>query len=343
LDAEGEARRFLKTVIDEGSRSEVIADMYISALLAERAFEDSWRFGSRWMEQNPEHVHIQGGMGVAAIGVGEFRRGIELLEAYTKLEVCQHCIESNLVPALRLLRSASVTADVELEFGRRLLLNGESVDYAQLLSVHNVFIAEKASQVPLKTYQEATRAWNSLASAPQWFLAKSLCGLAHRKSTGLHAFKFVQALSEKTTDELSEFIVDHLVELLPRLRQVKDQNQRFAADYAAAISLAKHRVDPEALAKAFRFNAPYLAKKDPALASEMLELYKEWRSAGILREPITPYSETIDVLAAEDPTKVLQSMQAETRDAVSLLLGAVRGGKSQPNTPSKEHQSTHAI
>jgi hypothetical protein len=203
----------------------------------------------------------------------------------------------------------------------------------QITATADVLASKIPSDVPFDTYEQARSGWVPLSSAPEWFLAKAICGLTHRRKTELHAFKFIAALAEKISRPLSGFAVDHLVEILPRLREVRNTNKQASANYAAAISLVRERVRPKVLGKAFVHNAPFVAKRHPGVAGELLELYKEWRAADLIKEPLTPYAETVEVLAASDPQKVLQSLQAETRDAVALLLNAVRpDGKAKTMT-----------
>jgi hypothetical protein len=115
-----------------------------------------------------------------------------------------------------------------------------------------------------------------------------------------------------------------LVEIVPDLRHQQKVDERSAGAYTLAMSLIRQRTSPASLAQAFRFSAPYVARRFPEAASSVLEIYSEWLRDGLLSEPITPYSEALAVLDASEPDKVMQSLHPETRDAVALLLSSAR-------------------
>ncbi len=324
LDAEGEGRRVLKATLDDGSSSEAIALRYASALNANGTYSEAFEFASTWLQQHPNHVVVQGPLGVAALGIGEYAVGLQRLRTFIDSSLtCPHCTEKLLRRAAQTLRDRTAEDSVIASFWQELLARESGrTDTDTIQKVIDVLVGKSLRGIPSETFVRAASAWNPLSKAPSWFLSKAICGLAHRQHKSSETLRFVCALAERTKRPLSQFAVDHLIEILPDLRYQQHRDQQAALDYATAESLVSHRTNPDALAKAFRYGAPFVARRFPQAAAAVLDLYSKWLREGLLQEPITPYSEALAVMEADDPGKILQSLHPETRDAVGLLLGA---------------------
>jgi len=148
---------------------------------------------------------------------------------------------------------------------------------------------------------------------------------------GPQAFDFINQIAQRTTRPFSQFVTNHLVEILPELRHRRETSELDHARYATATSLIQSRTTPETLANAFRTVAPYAAKRFPNAAAELIYLYREWVASGRLSEPIPPYADAVAVMDALESSKAMQALHPETRDAVNLLLNAIKRSEPSPN------------
>jgi hypothetical protein len=341
LDCEKESIPFLRSVIDEGSQSEAIAKGYAAALVSAGQFTEAWSFGNRWVEKHPEHRIVCGATGVAAFGTGRIEEGLKLLRQYAEARPCPHCAETVLRRAINALRSQEVGADTEVQFWKQLIgPDSAQPTIEQVRATLHILTEPQLSKIPVGRFLEAAKAWHDLSKAPLWFFSKAICGLSHRRSHAKDALKFIIALAQAGGKLLSPFAVDHLVEILPELRKEKDSNSSSMAIYFSAMELVQKQTTPDNLARAFRFIAPHIVKRFPREAVELLDLYREWQEQGRLKEPITPYSEILSVLDSETPALTLQSLHPEVRDAVNLVLRALR--KLPVTTEKKKFAQTLA-
>jgi energy-coupling factor transporter ATP-binding protein EcfA2 len=336
LDAEGEAQSFLKIVVDEGSQSEKIATQYVSALVAAGSFREASTFGQHWLRRYSSHSMLAPVLGLAACGTQDYSKGFDLIKKDLGPKVCPHCTEKLLRRTLNILRTVNAGWDVELEFWTRFV--GEAARpnacNEEISAALSVLVTSALSQIPVKAFADAAEAWRPLSRAPLWLLSKSICGLAHRASCEVQTLEFISALAERTSKTLSTFAVDHLVEILPGLRSRRDIDNKAASEYLKATFLVRQKTTAESLEKAFRVSAPYIAKRHKALASHLIELYREWLAEGLLREPFAPYSDVLSVLSADDSELVLQALHPENRDAALLLLEAM--GKNAERTAGRD-------
>jgi hypothetical protein len=345
LDAEREAHRFLKIAIDEGSQSETIAARYVSALLATEAYSDAWTFGTNWMSHHPDHTSLSPPLGIAACGIGEIDVGFALLEQGIGPRLCPHCTEGLLRRALKVLRMKALGRDVEFIFWAR-FVGPEARENAtpdEIEAVLEILLESRLSKIPIDFFAKAADAWKPLSKAPLWLISKAICGLAHRRSCEGQTLRFILALAERISAPLSQFAVDHLFEILPALRHARNMDETAARNYFKAISLVRDRTTADSLGKAFRSGAPLVANRFRAVAKDLLDLYEEWLEEGLLAEAITPYSEAVSVLASDDPALVLQSLHPENRDAVLMLLDAMREGTAQRTSRTSGDNSAAAL
>jgi hypothetical protein len=335
LDAEKESIPFLRLAVDEGSQSEFIAKKFVAALTDASEFEGAWRFGSQWIQNHPKHRYVLGPTGVAALGSSRIQEGLDLVNQYLNLGMCKHCTET----VLRRAINAITTQDVDMETERLLwkkLIGRDSVEptMEQVHATFQVLTETKLSKIPVRSLLDAASAWEDLSKAPPWLLGKAICGLSHRPSNAETASQFIIALGRRDQKPLSSFAVDHLVEILPELRRRKESSSSAMSSYVSAMELVRKRTTPDSLGKAFRFMAPHIVKRLPSETSDLLELYREWQQQGLLIEPITPYSEIISILDSESPILMLQSLHPEVRDAVTLVLHALR--KQRPSITERD-------
>jgi energy-coupling factor transporter ATP-binding protein EcfA2 len=325
LDAEGDANHFLKIVVDEGSQSETIATQYVSSLVASDSFREAWTFGNHWLRRYPNHFTLAPMLGLAACGLQDYANGFDLVKKGLGPKLCPHCTEKLLRRTLNVLRTTNADWDVEVEFWTRFIGAAARADASdeEIKAALKVLVTSKLSQIPETAFADAAAAWRPLSQAPLWLFSKSICGLAHRPSCEAQTLEFISALGERTSKVLSNFAVDHLIEILPGLRSRRDLNPKAAEDYLTAVLLVRQKTTAKSLGKAFRVSAPYIANRYKALASDLMELYREWLAEGLLSEPIAPYSDVLSVLSADDSELVLQTLHPENRDAVVLLLEAM--------------------
>lgn len=341
LDTEKEGIPFLKSVIDEGSQSEVIAKGYSAALVDAGQFAGAWSFGNRWIEEHPEHRIVLGPTGVAAFGTGRIEEGLRLIRQYLDVGSCHHCTETILRCAINALRTQEVSADTEVQFWKQLIgPDGAEPTIEQVRATLYILTEPQLSKISLGHFLDATKTWQDLSKAPFWLIAKAICALSHRRSHAKDALQFISALAQADGKLLSPFAVDHLVEILPELRRKKDSSSSAMALYFNALKLVQDWTTPDNLARAFRFMAPNIVRRFPSDAIELLDLYRKWQEQGLLKEPITPYSEVLSVLDSETPALTLQSLHPEVRDAVNLVVRALR--KSPVTTEEKESLQTLA-
>lgn len=326
LGTEGEAQRFLKRTIDDGSQNASVVARYLSSLVAGGAYREAWSFGDHWRVYNPHHTEIQFPLSIAACGVGQIAVGFKLMEDAIRTRLCQHCTESLLRRVLLVLRETQASPDIELQLWKRFMSDGarEDIRSEDIESVFNILVESQLGNIPPEKFDRAATIWNPLSRAPSWLLGKAICGLAHRGANEARALIFISAIAKHGTKPLSQFAVDHLVEILPALRHEKDRSAADARNYFEAISLVKERTTPQSLSEAFRLSAPYIAKRLRDVVVDLIDLYREWIDQGLLDEPITPYSEAVSVLSSPEPSKVLQSLHPESRDAVMMLIHAMR-------------------
>jgi hypothetical protein len=325
LNLEQDGRRYLRSVLEEGSQSEAIAGHYVSALVADRSFDKAWEFGRDWLLHHRGHVSVTGDVGVAACGIREFGKGLELIEQYTRAGFCSHCVEKVLRKAILTLRGQQAPTQIEREFWQRTIASDSTgnAEEPEVQAVLDVLAAARLSEIPDGTLVTAGQAWKPLSAAPMWFLGKGICGLAHRVSRSMDTLRFISALADRSPSPLGQFAIDHLIEILSELRHNSHANDLAAQAYSDAMTLVRQRTTQESLGTAIRFSAPVVAQKSPELVRDLIALYQELLQQGLLAEAITPYSETLAVLGAPDAVKMLQSLHPETRDAVSLLLVAL--------------------
>jgi energy-coupling factor transporter ATP-binding protein EcfA2 len=341
LSAEGEAARYLKGAIDDGSQSEKIVARYLSSLVDVDAFADAWTFGLTWLNHYPEHTQLLSSLSIAAFGVGQIDKGFDLIERSVGPDVCSHCTEKLLRSVLKVMRSNEVDRDIELRFWKRFVGVQSRVDATpdEVNAALQILSEFQLSKITSDLFTSAAGAWRPLSQAPPWLLSKSICGLAHRSTCEGETLAFISALAEQSHPHpLSAFAVDHLVEILPALRHSRGDSLEAARRYIEAMSLVRRRTRAPSLASAFRRTAPLVANRFRSVARDLLDLYREWLEEGLLEEPITPYSEAVSALSSEDPAKVLQLLHAESRDAVSMLLDAVLAG-ARPKVKSAELQA----
>lgn len=327
LDGEGEARPYLKAVVKEGSHDEAIACRYVSAEVAAEAFLDALNFGEQWLSCHPSHRNVHGPLGIAAFGVGQFEKGFSLLSDCLRPSLCPHCTERLLTRALAVLRARNGQKDLEFRFFAQFIgfESDANVTEGQVAAVHTILLNPRVSEIPVEFFEQAASVWSPLSKAPLWLFSKAICGLSHRQSSEGHALQFIVGLSERVRGSLSGFAVDHLVEILPMLRHARNAGEPGARKYAVAMALVRERVSKKSLSKAFRLIAPRVAKQSRLAANDLLKIYKEWRQEGLLEENITPYAEALTVLSSNDPVRSLELLHPENRDAVVMLLNAVRG------------------
>jgi hypothetical protein len=335
LDTEKEGIPFLRSAIDEGSHSEAIAKGYAAALVDAHEYAAAWSFGARWLEEHPRHRLLLGPAGVAAFGTGRIEEGLTLLRQYVDRQGCPHCAEEVLRRAINALRTQEVSSDTEVRFWKQLIgPDGAEPTVEQVGATLFILKESQLAKISVGRFLTAIKAWPDPSKAPFWLVHKAICALSHRRSRAKDALKFIVALAQSGGELLSPFAVDHLVEILPELRKTKDSSSSAMALYFSAMELVRKHTTPDALARAFRFRAPHIVKRVPSGATELLDLYREWQEQGRLKEPITPYSEILSVLASETPALTLQSFHPEVRDAVNLVLRALR--KSPVNNEKKE-------
>jgi hypothetical protein len=336
LNAEEEGRGYLGALIDEGSRSEAIAARYGSALLAAKEFDVALTFGRDWMRNYPKHLSVIEPLSIAACSTGRYDESFDLLGIWTGLNLCGHCREKVLRRMINALLLQHADETLKLKFWNRFVSSEYSADAtpAQIGAALEVLAEPRLSKIRASTFVEALRAWKPLDKAPPWLLGKSVCGLAHRPSYALPTLDVISAIAVRIPGPLGQAVVDHLVEVVARLRRLRHEKEDAEKAYLTAISLIRRRTTPDSLAIAFRLNAPGIVKDSPVAIKELIQLYEEWLEEGLLVEPITPYSETVAVLNAAEPPKALQALHPETRDAVSLLLT----GLSKATAVHKEGQ-----
>jgi hypothetical protein len=326
LDAETESERVLKTVIDEGSRSDAIVGRYLSALVAGDAFQEAWNFGDRWHSHHPNHRSILFPLAIAACGVGKTSQAFLWIEESINERLCQHCTEGLLRRSLVALRKSNAGAGLEREFWQRFLAGPakREASSADIEAVFDILTNVRLKDIPVESFVHASNVWDPLSSAPSWLLGKSVCGLSHRHGGEGHALRFISAIADHNAEPLSQFVVDHLVEIMPALRNRRAKNEAAMRRFLKASALVRSRTTPASLSKAFRRNAPHIAKRYRKIAADVMELYKEWLDERLLQEPMTPYAEVLEVMSSSDPAKVLQSLHPESREAVEMLIDATR-------------------
>lgn len=328
LDSEEESRSYLKVVIEEGTQSETIAYRYAWALVLAREFETAKAFGVEWLHRHPSDIYLSGPLGIAICACGDIKVGLDLVEQYIKEDVCPHCIEKTLKNAVTVL-AKQMTPDLERSIWHRFLANetGVQASEAQIHSAMSILGDYVPSKMRATAFAEAVGAWKPLSAAPWWFLSGAVCNLAHLASHTELTLEVISAIAQLRPGSLSQPLVDHLVEILPRLRHTRHESDELARAYTKANVLIRTRITPEKLAAGFRFLAPAVAARSKDHVHDLLDMYAEWLLEGLIPEPITPYSETLTVLKAADPERELQSLHPETRDAVSLLFSVLRDGK----------------
>jgi len=337
LDAEEESRRYLKPVIIEGSQSETIAHLYGWALVTAGEFENALSFCAEWLQIHPSDSYMSGPKGVAICALGRVVEGFDLIEQYIKLELCPHCTKKILHKAVVAL-DQKMTPQLEYIFWQRFLANGAGAEatnsqiHAAVSILGRLVPANRRGAI----FAQAARAWKQLSMAPSWFLWNAVCPLSHYPEHHGLVLEVILAIAGDRTDPLHQYVVDHLVEILPQLKHAKDVSGEKALAYSNATMLLRTRATAERLAAGFRFSAPVVAKRSPESIRDLFDIYTEWLREGLIPEPITPYSEAIAVLAAADPLKELQTLHPETRDAVSLLLGALQKESKSKDEISKQ-------
>ena len=84
--------------------------------------------------------------------------------------------------------------------------------------------------------------------------------------------RFIQGLAARSDRPLNQFAVDHLVEILRHRRALDEQSGR---DYSLAMHLIRQRTTVAARTKAFRFSAPFVAKRFSEAAASVIEIYSD--------------------------------------------------------------------
>ncbi len=323
LDSEQECQQYLQTVIREGSQSETIAKRYMGGLVSAGAWAKAWKFGSDWLSRLPEHLTLTGPLAIAALSDNKLEKGLSLLRQYVNAGFCRHCIEGALKDAIKILQRQRWPIERRREFWQECLAgdSGIHASDAQIQATFKIMVAKKLSSVPSSLFLEAAAAWQPLSNAPHWFLANAVCTLSHRVCDGSLSLSFISAIAEKKAGPLDQSVVDHLVQVVAGLRHLRDDSEDAAAAYFRAIALVRKRTRKSSLAAGFGFIAPVIAKHSPEAVPDLISLYADWLREGLIANPITPYSEALEVLAAESRSKALQALHPEIRDAVSLLLG----------------------
>jgi hypothetical protein len=337
---EHDSRRYLNSVIDEGSKSEIIAGRYVSALVADQAFQEAWDFGNLWLARPGNHEHVMGDLGVAAFALGNYEMGLDLV-SYRIEGLCSNCVEKLLRRVVTVSRSTQAPKSIETDIWARLIASDSSAHATarQIRAVIDVLASPTLAAIPVSAFLTAADAWTALSDAPGWLLGKSICGLAHRNSHASDTLRFIVAVAQRTSAPLGQFAVDHLVEILPSLRHDRNRDGEAAADFATAMALVRQRTVPDSLGTAFRLGAPLVAKRFPEFVGDIIALYTSWLNEDLLKEAIAPYSEAISVLDSADPIKTLQSFHSETREAVLLLLSSLAINLSHEGVDSAPSKS----
>lgn len=324
LDTEQESVPYLQRVINEGSQSEAIALKYMAGLVAANKFQEAWEFGSNWRNQHPQDLLIYGSLGISALGSRHIEQGYDLLQKYIGMSACMHCKERVLRKSASILHSYKWEQDLKYKFWRQLLNNNRNNDIsdAQLNAVLEVLICEQISKLPGDIFICAAEAWGSLSEAPLWFLSKSICALGHRTSYAHRTLSFISAISQRSSNTLSQFVVDHLIEVTLYLsyEHHRQEHEEITHAYYEAVSLIRKRVAKDRLTKSFKIMAPFIAKRHPKYIRDMIGIYGQWLKEGLIEENITPYSEALAILNSEHPEAVIHSLHPEIRDAALLLI-----------------------
>lgn len=321
IGEEAEAVPFLQRVVDAGSNRETIADRLGDGLIAGGRYEAAWKFGSSWLARHPSHAMVLGSTSVAALALGQIERGISLLSRYVSTESCPHCAREVAIHGLR-VAWPTASEDVRGNLWRLLPSGGDLPRGAEAReAIATVLFAERPSVVPPEEIKRAVKAWPDQTKTPVWFLSRAICSLTHKEGHAADALSLIELAARQVSGNLVQFLVNHLVEVLPELRQ--NAETFHDEKLSSAMRLVRERTDPKMLAHSFASRAPVLIKRRRKLARQLLELHKEWLSQGVLAEPITPYAEAAVVLQSDNPAHALSELHPETREAVSLLLGDV--------------------
>jgi Cdc6-like AAA superfamily ATPase len=322
LEAEEEGLRYLESVLQEGSHSEAIATRYISALNAARNYAKAWKFGSNWLLKHQDHSAIKGPLAIAAFAVERKDEASMLVDQFLAYNSCEDCRAELFEKLLRVLNKKNFADAEAIQFWNRFLAKDCPVSPTdkQILAAMEVLSGRSTNLKP-KTLLVAAEIWKALSGAPKWLLQKGICTLSHSRGHASDALPFILAAAELDEDPLRPFILNHLIHIIPEIREQRTATAQSAQAYSSAMSLIRFRTNPETVSTAFRFVAPMIARHDPDLASTLLDVYREWIAVGFIAEAITPYSEAISVLDAKEPQAILDSLHPETREAVEMLIG----------------------
>jgi Flp pilus assembly protein TadD len=307
----------LSELVERGSTNGRIVSALLDRLIEDERCEEAWNKGSQVLSSHPELSRVREARAVAGIALGRIDDGLAEATRLIEETSCPNCRQRI---AMRTTRELARLR----QFDRALPLFRSAIGKEQAdanpESMRALVDIAGGTGVTTNNFALAARFWGHLSDAPFWFLQAAICALSHRDGAASQALDFMSAAAEKVGGVLPQFAVDHLIDILAKLKASTEGDSAGRVSLERAVAFVEQHTDPRLLAVAFRNTVPGLARTRPDLRVHLLGLYSQLRDRGLLSEDISPYVEASTVILSPDREGALMGLHPEIREAVKLLL-----------------------
>jgi hypothetical protein len=170
---------------------------------------------------------------------------------------------------------------------------------------------EGEQETLLSDLQDALSLYDQEQALPYWLLSDAACSLSHAPSQEARAAALLKEVVRRK-GYLDSATLIHTLEVLIRMASAD------ARPFGELVSWVVANGSSQQIREHFVSEMPGLIRRTGM--SGALRLYRELRNVGILPPDLPPYSTAEVVEASPEPTKVLESLHPEVREAVLLLL-----------------------
>ncbi|HEX3478694.1 MAG TPA: AAA family ATPase [Kofleriaceae bacterium] len=319
-DRGGDSRRalsLLKELVDEEAGVPTFSEvwkLYLHTLAEIEGPKAALRAGAKAVTANPKLFELKSRLACWSAELGRAEDAFRLAEEFIATSTCPGCktrITTQLV--LSFLGEGKVR-NAERALG---LATWSGTDRELAVLKMLILRRKEGEQAPLLSdLQDALSLYDQEQALPYWLLWNAACRLSHAPSQEARAASLLKEVARRD-GHLDSATLSHTLEVLIRMASAD------ARPLAELVSWLVANGSPQQIREHFVSEMPGLIRRTGM--SGALRLYRELRNAGILPPDLAPYSTAEVVEASPEPTKVLESLHPEVREAVSLLLPRISG------------------
>lgn len=312
----GDSRRalsLLKELIDEEAGTPTFSGevwmLYLNMLSDVEGPKAALRAGAKAVTANPHLFGLKSRLACWSAELGLAEDAFRLAEEFIATSTCPHCKARTTAQLVRSFLRVGKVRNAKRALG---LATWSGTDQ-ELGALKMLLLRRKEGdqELLIADLQDAMSLYDQEKALPNWLLAEAVCSLSHAPSHEARAASLLKEAARRR-GHLDSAMLEHMFEVLIRMASAD------ARPFGELVSWVVANGSPQLIRECFVSDMPALIRQTGL--SGALRLYRELRNVGILPPDLPPYSTAEIVEASPEPTKVLESLHPEVREAVSLLL-----------------------